>query len=156
MFVNKIKAQNKKKVLLRFYLLPPVSMLWIMEVSSMLRCPTAPKNLNYTKKTNIFHRHIKHVFIWDIWQIPLPPPLKHSSLTNQNMMTLYNVIISNNIWYVLPICLASKLLQWQMFVSINIIFFRAGCGWHWDVINQTSIVYKLQPNNKVHITKSFL
>ena len=28
MFVNKIKAQNKKKVLLRFYLLPPVSMLW--------------------------------------------------------------------------------------------------------------------------------
>ena len=28
MFVNKIKAQNKKKVLLKIYLLPPVSMLW--------------------------------------------------------------------------------------------------------------------------------
>ena len=152
MFVNKIKAQNKKKVLLRFYLLPPVSMLWKFNAAM----PNCSEKSELYQKTNIFHRHIKHVFIWDIWQIPLPPPLKHSSLTNQNMMTLYNVIISNIIWYVLPICLASKLLQWQMFVSINIIFFRAGCGWHWDVINQTSIVYKLQPNNKVHITKSFL
>ena len=62
MFVNKIKAQNKKKVLLKIYLLPPVSMLWKFNAA----VPNCSEKSEIYQKTNIFHRHIKHVFIWDI------------------------------------------------------------------------------------------
>ena len=62
MFVNKIKAQNKKKVLLKIYLLPPVSMLWKFNAA----VPNCSEKSDLYQKTNIFHRHIKNVFIWDI------------------------------------------------------------------------------------------